>query len=144
MAPRRLRARGLRAHPCGRQHRDGDPIGFRDAHLNASAGRFDVLEDRSAVEACLHDLGAGSAEEIELLRLRGDRVDTNQGPDVQPESRQGERSVGHRAAEPPASGIVRREVARRRADHEHDRVVNGLGCILQAPFLPFGVDRVFL
>ncbi len=114
--------------------------------MHASAGRFDVLEDRRAIEAGENHIDALSSEQVELMGLRGDHVDTDQGPGVQPESRQGERGVGHGAAEPPTSGIVGGKVSRGGADHDHDhdRVVRKLGCILQSPFLPFGVDRVFL
>ena len=132
------------ATPAGRQRRGRDRVGRREAALDPSAGPFDVLEDGPAIEASQRDLGARHAEEVELLSLRGERIDPDQSPDAEPETRQRERGVGHRAAEAPAAKIVGRKVPRSGTDDHHDRAFRKLGCILQTPFLPFGVDRVFL
>jgi hypothetical protein len=97
-----------------------------------------VLEPRK------RDLGAGGPQQIELARFRGDRIDADQRTDTQPKVRQREGRVRRRAAEAPAPRIVGREVAGGGADDQRDGVVREPGCILQTPFLPFGVDRVFL
>lgn len=132
------------AAPGGRQRRDRHRVGLGEAALGPSSHAFDVLENGPAIETCQDDIGARRAEEFELRGLRGERIHADQGPHTESEAGQGEARIRHRAAEPPATGIVGRKVAGGGPDDQRDRVVRELGCILQTPFLPFGVDLVFL
>ena len=67
------------------------------------------------------DDDARGAQEVELARRSRVGVDADERPHPEPEATEGERAVRHGATEPPAAGVVGRDVTRRRADDEHGR-----------------------
>jgi hypothetical protein len=79
--------------------------------LAAAARLFQVLQERPSLEHHQRDLHTGVAQEVELGRARGLAVGPDDGSDAEPEPRQREGAVGHRAAEAPAARIVTGDIS---------------------------------
>jgi len=105
--------------PAVGQRRELDRVGDLETHLPPAAGTLDVLEHRPTFEARKGDLDACLAEERQLARPRSIHVRADERPHAEAQSRERERPIRHRAAEPPAAGIAGRDVARGRPDDEH-------------------------
>jgi hypothetical protein len=99
--------------PPTRERRRRHPVGGRLEEVPW------VVEHRPGGEAGDCHPDAGGTEEAQLRRPGGAVVGADDRAHLEAETRQGERSEGDGAAQPPASGVVGNEVARRRADHEH-------------------------
>ncbi|MHB8673663.1 MAG: hypothetical protein ACYDAK_08285 [Candidatus Limnocylindrales bacterium] len=72
------------------------------------------------LQADRDDRYSGVAEQIELVRRLGRRVDADERRGADTEAGDRQRAVRHAAAEAPAPGIVGRDVAGGRA-HDDDR-----------------------
>ncbi len=86
--------------------------------LQTPGGPLDVLEHRSSLEPVGTDLDSCPAQQSELMGVGGLVVQTDQGRRAQAESSRGQGAVGDASTQPPATRVVRRDVARGCADDD--------------------------
>jgi hypothetical protein len=98
---------GVGAVPPGsRKCGDGQRVRGRNAALAAPLGLLDVLEHGPGVQRRQGQLDASVAQQGQLAGARRRSIDADDGPNVQPETREGEGRIRHGPAEPPAAGVV--------------------------------------
>jgi hypothetical protein len=77
---------GVVRPPGGGERNDGNGVCDGQAALASPTGLLDVLEDRTMGEPGERDVDAGLAKKLQLVRLRGFSIDSDQDPHMQAET----------------------------------------------------------